>query len=350
MKILNVILFSIFLLMILNANSHAQQEGGCGTLDPTEEQQQALPWYGSPNYLDNYLNTITNSYSGNGTTIQAVEDRIRHRIPIHFWIFRGRNLAPDNVLNDDATRDLPQERQLQFMIDDANQAFTNADSESWMRTYIACVDFIEVRDPEVSDLALYAITNINYDPNAVNVYIRAGTGRQYYAPFINIQGSGPYIAINRVTYASATSAKTFTHELGHFLDLPHTFANNSTVCRREPVSRRSVGDGICPPWISPPPRCTYTGDLFCDTEADPKMEGNQIGDCTYNGGEEDYRGDRYTPDPANYMSYGDKECRTRFTTQQIAAMLFTLNTKYSNFSSTATSNNRFDTFEPNNTI
>lgn len=340
--------FIILFLFLLTYNRDIKAQDNCATPDPTEAELQALPWYGNPNYLDDYIDSIKNAYAGNGTTIYQVEDRVRHRIPIHFWIFRGRNLDPNNILNDGETRDLPQERDLQFMIDDANWALSNTDWESWTRVYIACVDFIEVNDPEVSNGVLYAVTNVNYDPNAVNVYIRAGDGRQYYAAIGNANGFG-YIALNRETYAGYISAKTFTHELGHFLDLPHTFLNHNIPCLREPVSRGSVGDGLCPPF-NLVRRCSITGDLLCDTEADPKMEANQIGNCTYNDNEEDYRGDRYIPDPTNYMSYGESECRSRFTVNQVAVMLRKLNTRYSDFFSTPTSNNRFDTFEPNNTI
>jgi hypothetical protein len=77
----SALLFLLF--SSLNAQAQSSGNGNCGTLDPTEAEQQALPWYGNPNYLDNYLSSITNAYSGNGTTIQAVEDNVRHRIPIH---------------------------------------------------------------------------------------------------------------------------------------------------------------------------------------------------------------------------------------------------------------------------
>lgn len=101
------------------------------------------------------------------------------------------------------------------------------------------------------------------------------------------------------------------HVMGHFFGLPNTF------------------DELGPPSAPPPPssgmsyeyfdrtNCAVNGDLFCDTEADPYPQLNDISwSCGYKKipGLADGKGGFYVPPVDNIMSnYG---CRCRYSQQQ----------------------------------
>lgn len=131
-------------------------------------------------------------------------------------------------------------------------------------------------------------------------------------------------------------------------------------CFQEPVGR-GLKVSICPPALSI--RCAHTGDLLCDTPADPKMDDNGIytGDptCTWNAnGLTDSYGDTYQPNPNNYMGYANSEdnCRTDFSFGQKKWMFVWA----FNFIGTApykgavargwlpSNNDQFDIYEPDN--
>ena len=64
--------------------------------------------------------------------------------------------------------------------------------------------------------------------------------------------------------------------------------------------------------------CYTTGDLLCDTPADPSPAGASDANCNYTGTpEKDINGDYYTPEIANIMSYYPSACVSKlFTTEQ----------------------------------
>ncbi|MBO9698890.1 MAG: hypothetical protein J7604_01710 [Sporocytophaga sp.] len=102
------------------------------------------------------------------------------------------------------------------------------------------------------------------------------------------------------------TAITLIHEFGHFFSLLHTFDKDNGI---ERVSRKN---------------CLETGDLVCDTPADPYVE-NVPGYCIeqtcefiYEGKDQD--GQYYDPDLSNPMSYyGSCRC-PKFTNGQLKKM------------------------------
>ncbi len=151
----------------------------------------------------------------------------------------------------------------------------------------------------------------NNVPEAVNVYfVKDPDGTcGYYLP------SGRAVTIKN--QCAGTNSTTLTHELGHFLGLPHTFygwEDGDTPTNPEKVTR---GTGA---------NCTTAGDGFCDTEADYLAE---RWTCPYKGTRVDANGDRYHPDSSLYMSYAADNCMKRFSDMQTAWMKNTIESDYS---------------------
>lgn len=122
------------------------------------------------------------------------------------------------------------------------------------------------------------------------------------ATFTSTPGNQGVLMSNGCTNAGGNTT-TFAHELGHYFDLLHT---HDTTFGME-----------CPNGSN----CSNTGDLLCDTPADPDLTGNLSG-CTYNG-TATRCGSVFAPDPTILMSYGGS-CRTHFTTGEHNRALATL--------------------------
>lgn len=104
---------------------------------------------------------------------------------------------------------------------------------------------------------------------------------------------------------------TMLHEMGHYFGLLHTFEGSG----EELVN----GDN-----------CETTGDLICDTPADPYVEDEPLGsyvdvgeDCRFISQKIDANGEYYRPDVGNIMSYYPSECTCGFTLGQYQRMVQT---------------------------
>ena len=158
----------------------------------------------------------------------------------------------------------------------------------------------------------YQMMNSNNIANTVNVYfVNDPSGAcGYFSP------GADGIAIKKS--CSNPGSTTLTHEVGHFFGLPHTFygwENGSTPSNPEKVTRGSGAN------------CSYTGDLFCDTDADYVSD---RWSCPYVGTKLVVTGTKYHPDSSLYMSYSMDNCQTRFSPLQMAAMQNNLHSQRSN--------------------
>jgi len=156
---------------------------------------------------------------------------------------------------------------------------------------------------------------VYYQPNTINMYFpdeitRSGgmVGGFAYMP------GGPdavFIASpdNNMDGFGEISYKTIAHEMGHYFGLFHTF---------EPIFGTEFAGNI------PTSNCETTGDLICDTEADPYDEDDPpafdtLG-CNLAVSLMDPNGEWYVPPTNNLMSYYPQECRCIFTNEQYNVM------------------------------
>ncbi len=136
---------------------------------------------------------------------------------------------------------------------------------------------------------------------AVNVFFH-GAGAQWcgvYFPGVDV------VFIKNSCQGS--NATTLTHELGHFLSLPHTFSgweNNTTPG----TSNIELLNGN---------NCRSAGDGFCDTKADYV---SMRWSCPLPWTLYDPLGTPFKPDSSIYMNYAMDGCQSRFSNEQMAAM------------------------------
>ncbi len=151
-------------------------------------------------------------------------------------------------------------------------------------------------------------------PDAVNIFFaneleKSGNGLCGYAsyPSDNVASLAVF-ASNSCTNNLATA--NLAHEFGHFFNLFHTFrgTSNSNIDQHAEHVPRS-GDQA---------NCAHTGDLLCDTDADPLC--SMSTNCEYVGDEYDQYGNKYVPPIGNIMTYYNKSCGAEFSGMQLTRM------------------------------
>ena len=105
-----------------------------------------------------------------------------------------------------------------------------------------------------------------------------------------------------LSHACTSDPKCWSHEMGHFFSLAHTFDTSGGL---EFVNGSN---------------CQIAGDSICDTPADINPAPVN-GSCQWIGTNKDPNGDYYTPIIGNIMSYHPSPCKTPFTIGQLNKML-----------------------------
>lgn len=162
--------------------------------------------------------------------------------------------------------------------------------------------------------------------DACNIYVveeaKSGTNpvcgysyrAEYSANYLNRNG----IVIDKG--CAGYGSTTLTHEMGHYLNLAHTFYGWEGS--PSPNSTQSA------PNLSPSGRptervnganCTYSGDGFCDTPPD-YISGRWTCDNGSTRSFTDPNGQTFTVDEKNFMSYSADNCQQYFKPQQRAEM------------------------------
>ena len=149
-------------------------------------------------------------------------------------------------------------------------------------------------------------------PNMVNVYLLENSSEGSYLngftyPVDLDLATGRNRDLICIANRTLDNGKTLIHEIGHFFTLLHTFQPPSN-CSGCPSEERADGSN-----------CSTTGDLICDTPADPAdINFVDVRTCAYYGNIKDKRGIIYHPIINNFMSYYDACCDYKFTGQQYA--------------------------------
>ncbi len=156
------------------------------------------------------------------------------------------------------------------------------------------------------------MTVLHYEPNTINVYL------------VDLIYNGTSVDPDGYTYMPSSNKDIivisknffnqgwghFSHQMGHFLGLYHTYETTFGV-------EHPSGSN-----------CDTSGDLVCDTRADPGGQSNPQDQCNYSGPAFEYSpGVWYVPPTDNLMStyYSGAapafDCRCRFTPQQYNRMV-----------------------------
>ena len=134
--LLNRVTLFMLLTSLVFSNLKAQE---CITPDADPQEAANLPWFGNPDYLPAFMDSLIASEDipSQNPSVSSIIPNIKWRIPIKFWIFTtGNTPSPTNLLNDGTDSNLPEERELQRLIDDANNAFRNTEVPSKIQFYM----------------------------------------------------------------------------------------------------------------------------------------------------------------------------------------------------------------------
>lgn len=269
MKFMNYI--AGFILLFLGSYAHAQ--GDCGT--------QMTAEFGNYFYNKDFSNLENYADGRRAATVY---------VPVQYHLLANDDGSTAYTLRDLLT--------IHCQI---NQNFASADIQFFMINLPHRIN--NTRFNQMSDNAVdNDMKSANNVANACNVYIvsnarSSGTTVCGYATFPGWGMQG--IVLDKG--CSEPENTTYTHEMGHFLGLPHTFETWGGV-------ERCNGSN-----------CSSAGDRFCDTPCDFLSD---RWSCPYTGNETDPNGLFYRDyiDPSLYMCYSSDVCMSRFSTQQKAYM------------------------------
>ncbi len=269
------------MLIALSASLAMAQTQECATI-VTEEQLQA-----EYDRLDKYAEMMMR------------DDGLHYSIPITFHIVRRSDGTGGFTLDE-----------LDSIIDTTNMMYVPMNVSIYQ---YGPVDFID------SDGFFYdmddngdwnSLRQTNTIPEALNIYFvqptdTSGFGYCGLSSFTTSAVQG--IIMNVICASASNNKSTMAHEIGHYFDLYHTHET-------------FFGDE-CPDGSN----CSATGDLICDTPADPNLYSGgtyyvtDYPECAYIDIPEPPPAcgpEPYNPQTENLMSYSRKLCRDLFTAGQ----------------------------------
>jgi hypothetical protein len=125
----------ITLLLLLLHNIEARQ---CKTPDVSEAEYLAIPWYGNPDFLTNFYDSLENAFNSSNANSRVAPTGVEtpwYRIPVKFWVYQ----IDDN--NPEGNEDLPNEIDYQLMMNELNEAMRRNGIK--IRYYMDCPEFVD---------------------------------------------------------------------------------------------------------------------------------------------------------------------------------------------------------------
>lgn len=340
--------------IFVNAQAQ-QQEEGCATIMPPIELRA---WYGNPSVLKSFR-TYTEQLQDNSaqrTYVTYDLNEVTYNIPVRVYVYASTTGFSEHLeahrvealinrmnqyLKDD---DIPinlylTPESLQIIGDNSRYRATPVTWGALNRSPRNSSDYVDIH---------ISYTNGGNDLGPFGVAVapptRAGTTDTYYN--LSLISAAPIDGTIRELEFNFI-ANVAVHELGHIFSLDHTYQGTENLigstCLAEPVSRtrlapqfnesgnscihyNSVGSaGV----TANPILCTVTGDLMCQTEADPRVPSDIVNCTDYVGGQTDAYGDVWTPPSTNFMTdVQDRLCRTDFVPEQKQAMYMHIENRY----------------------
>jgi hypothetical protein len=131
---LKLLAFIAFLLLF-SQNIQARQ---CETPDVSEAEYQAIPWYGNPDFLTNFYDSLENAFNSSSTNSRVAPTGVEtpwYRIPVKFWVYQ----IDEN--NRGGIERLPTQRQFQRLMDELNEGMRRNGVK--IRFYMDCPEFVD---------------------------------------------------------------------------------------------------------------------------------------------------------------------------------------------------------------
>lgn len=255
-------------ILCLTIFSNAQDTDWCG-FNPSDEQ------------LEDYQNRVENIIGS--VAVQERPKCINKTLSVHIHIVRENSETGYFVLDS-----------IYANIDSLNSAFAPI-----------CVSFEVCKVRNHNNSVFSGVLEEEDFDNAFTLWGDSGVINLFYFRSLqeDVVATSSMFPEEFIAFTTANS-NVLIHEMGHYFGLIDT--HESEAFGDEMVSREN---------------CETTGDLLCDTEADPDIEGIVGSNCNYSYGNTDTDGDYYTPPLFNFMSNSNDDCKSEFSPMQWLIML-----------------------------
>jgi hypothetical protein len=206
---------------------------------------------------------------------------------------------------------------------DVNDDYRSHNIQFWLDSLDLHIKNTTWNDPPTGSTAYYTSmpsTTANKFPNRTNVYFHGGGGNTglcgvYHGNAVGNGTAGSPDIVDCFGGCLTRNNTTVSHELGHYLAMPHTFygleGTGNLTCGAQATSGEKyprTGLGLS--------NCTTAGDKFCDTYPDYNSDrwncdanGESCTVISVDGTSMKINGD-------NYMSYANDACANTFTQNQ----------------------------------
>ena len=283
-KTFYVFLFSIFLSFTSNLVAQNELESSCGTTTTPESLEFYKSIQSKVKKYEQEFFSLTSNQNKSGI-------KIVNSIPVKAHVLRYSNGSSGISVSS-----------LNNAIANLNTIYSEAYLEFFLCdgiNYIDDDDLVHIKKSDSNTL-----TEANNVSGLINIYFSHSIENDANQSICGYSDNTSRNDIIMMTNNCATNGSSFAHEMGHFFSLIHTHGPDNDSITTELV------DGS---------NCDTDGDGICDTPADPNLSSDHVDNlCNYTGIAVDANGDSFTPDTGNIMSYSLKECRTHFSSQQLA--------------------------------